>query len=99
VSSTSAVAALGELERRDALVREARRRAAAAREALMWKAVRAGAVQLRARRSIAWFPELGPLAAGERDLVRRFLAARATWDASAGRADVERRLLAAAGKG
>jgi hypothetical protein len=99
VRSATAAAALRELDRRDAIMREARRRAQHARDDLMWKAVHAGALRLRMRRSIAWYPELGPLAAAERDLVRRFLASRATWDASAGRGDVERRLLAAAGKG
>lgn len=94
--SPTAAAALVALERRAAVRREAKRRA---RDELMWKAVRAGALRLQARRSIAWIPELGPLDAGERDLVRRFLAARATWDAASGPAEAERRLLAAAGKG
>jgi hypothetical protein len=97
--TTTAAVVLRELARRKAQRREAARRAQAARDEIMWKAVQAGALRLRMRRPIAWYPELGPLDGAERDLVRRFLAARATWDASAGRGDVERRLLAAAGKG
>jgi hypothetical protein len=102
VRSATAAAAHRELVRREYLLREAGRRAQAARDELMWKAVRAGSLRLQARRTIAWYPELGPLAAGERDLVRRFLAQRATWDASGLEATraAERRLLAAAvGKG